>query len=95
MAGTLGDRHYQSYRLVQPGRRVLVAHPLEYTDKRGGDQAEEYAIAVVGPDGGGIEVMSLAELMGELIYELRALRVAMMLQGTAADLHDGVENTVQ
>ena len=51
------------------------------------------AIAVVGSDGAALG--SGAEvILEDVLYELRALRVAMMIQGTAADLHDGVENTI-
>lgn len=48
------------------------------------------ALAVVGEDGQSLTAAAEATLE-DLIYELRALRVAMMFAGTAADIGDGVE----
>lgn len=51
------------------------------------------AVAVVGGDGETISGDTNA-LLEEMLYEMRALRVAMMSAGTADDLHDGVENLI-
>ena len=51
------------------------------------------AVAVVGGDGASLSAGTNA-LLEELLYEVRALRVAMVAQGTAADLRDGVERTI-
>ena len=48
------------------------------------------ALAMVGPDGQPI-ARTTEEWLGVIAYELQALRAAMVLQGTAADLEDGVE----
>lgn len=81
---SLKDKEYESYRRVSPGR---------VTDVRGRPGAlehEEYAQAVVGSDGAEIS-MGVEALLGEMLYELRMLRVSMTLAGTAADIPDGVE----
>lgn len=51
------------------------------------------AIAVIGTDGEPLE-LSTNDLLTLVLYELRALRTAMVIKGTAADLDDGVEANV-
>lgn len=51
------------------------------------------ALAVVGTDGLAVEA-GVEDLLSDLLYEIRALRVAMMEAGTAADIEDGVENRI-
>ena len=69
------------------GERQYRSYRYDPTRHRG------VALAVVGSDGASISGGMEARI-DDLLYELRALRVAMMWAGTAADLHDGVENTV-
>lgn len=67
--GALSDRQYQSARRVRPGRVV--------TDERlGTKHAEEYATAVVGPDGETLG-RTQEELMDELIHQVKRLVLAM------------------
>lgn len=51
------------------------------------------AIAVVGGDGAELGA-GMESVLEELLYEIRALRVAMVMVGAAGDLGDGVENRV-
>ncbi len=63
MAESLGDRQFESFRRVQPGRVVK---------NRTGEAShhEEYAIAVVGVDGESLP-LTTEQLLGQLVLEQR------------------------
>ena len=52
------------------------------------------AVAVVAGDGSAIG-SSLETIMADLLYEIRALRMGMIIQGTAADLDDGLDRLIR
>lgn len=76
----LTDRQFETLRRVQPDRLA---------PNRGGSQYhyEEYATAVVDPDGNPI-VSPVEQLLLELIIEVRALRQGMILAEFAQALPD-------
>ena len=78
MAESLGNRQFQSLRRVQPNRLV------DNSDGAGRHH-EEYAVAVVDPEGSGIG-QTTEELLGEILLELRALRTGMILAGFAEEV---------
>ena len=70
MAESLSDRHFESYRRVQPGR--LAPNRLG-----GGQHHEEYAQAVVGIDGEPV-ALTTEQMLLALLWETR--RTNMLLQ---------------
>ena len=77
---SLTDRQYQAFRRVRPGRSVSEAD--------GSRHAEQYATAVVDPDGLPV-VADIPLLLSQMLLELRRLNLQLaLLSGVEVGLSD-------
>lgn len=82
MPETLGDRQFEAYRRVQPGRLVK---------NRGWDDSnlhhEEFALAVVDPEGNPVADQQVVRLLNDLLLTLQVTNKHLeMLTGETIEL---------